>query len=167
MKPRNLVFLAAFALSAVGCAQSDTTPPANPTPTEVKKIDRAGLDKQFDSHKGKVVLVNFWATWCGPCVKELPSLIAMQEKYGPQGLQVLGLSIDEVPVTQVASFAQRNRMNYPVLVVGEDAMTKWGSFEAIPMTLLFDRNGKSVWAHEGYASRELFEKHIQAALAAK
>lgn len=167
MKPSNLFLLAALVATPLGCTQSDTIASASPLTVEVKKIDRAALDKHFDSLKGKVVLVNFWATWCGPCVKELPSLVAMQEKYGPQGLQVLGLSIDQIPPTQVAAFAGKKQINYPVLVVSEDAMTKWGSFEAIPMTLLFDRNGKSVWAHEGYASRELFEKQITAALAAK
>jgi thiol-disulfide isomerase/thioredoxin len=119
------------------------------------------LDKLISSLKGKVVLVNYWATWCGPCRLEIPGFIKLQNEYGPKGLQIVGLSIDTKSTEQVAKFVRDSHINYPVFVADQDAARKWGEFEAIPMTFLLDAQGKKIWQHEGFASADVFESQIK------
>lgn len=164
MKWKQFFLAGVTALVAIGCGAEQK--PATPAP-EVKQFNAAATGKYIDSLKGKVVVVNFWATWCGPCRMEIPGFVKLQDKYGPQGLQIVGLSIDEKPPDAVAAFAQKNGLNYPVHVVGPDTMKAWGNFEAIPMTFILDTNGKKVWEHEGYASAEEFEKQIKPLLPPK
>jgi len=166
MNIRPLLILSVVAATVLGCrdGQTDSTPaPA----VEVKQSSTAEVEKFIASQKGKVVLVNFWATWCPPCRMEIPGFIDLQSKYGAQGLQIVGLSIDDKPLKSVADFVAKSKMNYPIHIVGEDTMKAWGNFEAIPMTFLFDTKGKKVWEHEGFVDTKEFEKQITALLPKK
>src|ERR1051326_5334198 len=151
-------------LVAVGCGAEQKSAMSAP---EVKQFSATAAQKYIASLKGKVVVVNFWATWCGPCRMEIPGFVKLQDKYGPQGLQIVGLSMDEISPAKVAAFTQKSGINYPVHIVGNDTMKAWGDFEAIPMTFILDANGKRVWQHEGYASPDDFEKHIKSLLPPK
>ena len=133
----------------------------------VRKLSAAEVDQQIRSLKGKVVLINFWATWCPPCRMEIPGFVDLQGKYGPKGLQILGLSLDDKSPADVETFAQKNKMNYPVHIVGADTTRAWGNFEAIPQTFLLDAQGKKVWQHEGYAEPAEFEKQIKPLLSSR
>jgi thiol-disulfide isomerase/thioredoxin len=116
-----------------------------------------GTQFRLSDHKGKVVLLNFWATWCGPCRMEIPDLIALQEKYGPQGFIVVGLADEKDPdpksaLAMVQKFAADAKLNYPVLLLPEGVRNNFGGVAGLPTSFLIDRNGKVVYGMEGIPS---------------
>jgi thiol-disulfide isomerase/thioredoxin len=124
-------------------------------PIEGKTAD--GNQFRLSDHKGKVVLLNFWATWCGPCRMEIPDLIALQEKYGSQGFVVVGLADERDPdpesaLALVQQFATEGKINYSVLLLPEGVRDAFGGVAALPTTFLIDRNGKVVYAMQGIPS---------------
>jgi peroxiredoxin len=114
--------------------------------------------------RGKVLLVNFWATWCGPCRMEIPDLVALHERYRARGFAVVGLSTDEQGMAVVRPFAAENRINYPVLLTPPGLNAAFGGVPALPATFLVDRRGTIVFAHEGLASADLLIPEIEKAL---
>jgi len=128
---------------------------------EIKMLKKADVDAYLAGLKGKVVIVDFWATWCPPCRQEIPGFIELQKTYGGQGLVVVGLSLDDA-VEPVKEFYASNKMNYPVFVVGEDTTRAWGNIEAIPATFILDQAGQRVGEpHVGFAPKEEFESRIK------
>jgi peroxiredoxin len=129
--------------------------------------DMNGRDVRLSDYKGKVILLNFWATWCGPCKYEIPAFVEMQTKYKDQGFIVLGVSTDDPP-DKLRAFAQQYKMNYPVLegrdrtdLVDEAFGPMWG----IPVSFFIARNGTICKKHMGLASKEQLDKEIKALLA--
>jgi thiol-disulfide isomerase/thioredoxin len=124
-----------------------------------------GRDVRMASYKGKVLLVNFWATWCGPCRAETPALVDLQARYGGRGLQVLGISINDT-VEQLPPFAKEFRVNYPLLVGADhdELIQSYGATVAIPVTVLVGRNGKMCQRHMGMLDLEQVERQIKALL---
>ncbi|MEO8481855.1 MAG: TlpA disulfide reductase family protein [Acidobacteriota bacterium] len=110
--------------------------------------DVSGRPIDKSSWAGKVVLVNFWATWCGPCREEIPALVALQERYKDR-VVILGLSIDTRPAAEVAAFAQQYHINYPVAVVGDDVQQAFGGLPAVPSTFVVSPAGKMMQRHVG------------------
>jgi thiol-disulfide isomerase/thioredoxin len=112
-----------------------------------------GMDTSVEQHKGKVVLVNFWATWCDPCKAEIPWLIEFNEKYGPRGLVILGVAMDDEGKKVVAPFVMNHpfqvnghpeTMNYKI-VLGDDNITqKFGVFLGYPTSVLYSRDGRKI-----------------------
>jgi thiol-disulfide isomerase/thioredoxin len=111
-----------------------------------------------------VILLNFWATWCGPCREEIPSLVELQQNYGDQ-LVVLGVSIDD-PLSKLKPYATEMHMNYPVLVGKDrqDVQDAYGPLFGIPVSVFVDRDGRIWKRHSGIASKEQFEREIKALL---
>lgn len=150
----------------------NTDASARPVPTKAVQGQPApdwqlcGLDgkpiKLSDS-KGKVVVVNFWATWCPPCRKEIPTLIALQKEYRDRGVVVIGVSLDQGGAAAVQSFASRMGIAYPIATGNEDVQTSY-SVEAIPTTFIVDRAGNIVAQHQGDTGRASLEADIKAAL---
>lgn len=110
---------------------------------------------------GKVVILDFWATWCPPCRAELPSLIALQKKYGDQGLVIIGVSLDQKGPSVVIPFAREHGINFPLVMGDEAIMEAFGGIEAIPTTFVIDREGRLVSRHVGVTSQAEFEAEIE------
>jgi thiol-disulfide isomerase/thioredoxin len=108
---------------------------------------------------GKVIILDFWATWCPPCKAEIPGFIELQKKYGAKGLVVVGISLDEEGPSVVKQFMIRFGMNYPVVMGNLKTMQDFGG-KGLPTTFVIDRSGTIVSKHVGFASKETFEKEI-------
>ena len=129
-----------------------------------KLTDLAGHAVSSDQFKGKVLVVDFWATWCGPCVSEIPGYIELQKKYGADGLVIVGVSLDQNGPDHVKKFAGAKGMNYTI-VMGDDAVQEaFGGIEAIPTTFLIGRDGRIVHQKTGAMAHEEYEKLVLQAL---
>jgi peroxiredoxin len=119
-------------------------------------------------YKGKVIVLDFWATWCGPCKLEIPGFITMQKTYGAQGLQTIGISVDD-KLEDLKPYAAEYKMNYPVLQGRDhdDVQDAFGPILGIPTTVVIGRDGKVCRKHEGLTGRDSFEREIKALLAQK
>ena len=159
------------AVSEGGASGDEGSPDADdalakgkPAPLQFTMKDMNGIDVKLASFKGKVILLNFWATWCGPCRAEIPSLVDLQQQYGDQ-LVVLGVSIDD-PLNKLKPYATEMHMNYPVLVGKDrqDVQDAYGPLWGIPVSVFVDREGKVWKRHSGIASKDQFEREIKALL---
>jgi len=121
--------------------------------------DVNGKTVSLSDYKGKVVILDFWATWCPPCKREIPDFIELQKSYGSKGLQVVGIALDEPG--KVQAFAQQNGMNYPVLLGTDDIAIKYGGIQGIPTTFVIDKSGKIVNKFEGFRPKSVFEEEIK------
>jgi thiol-disulfide isomerase/thioredoxin len=125
-----------------------------------------GPELKLSSLRGKVVLLDFWATWCGPCRMEIPHFVDLQKEYGAKGLQIVGVSMDQQGEAVVVPFAKKWNVNYKMAIdsTGEVARA-YGGIRSIPTTILIGRDGKVITGYVGYNPREVFEKAIKEALA--
>jgi peroxiredoxin len=127
--------------------------------------DMHGAEVKLADFKGKVILLNYWATWCPPCKREIPDLIALQDQYRDKGLVVLGVSQDDDPET-LRGFASTWKMNYPILV-GRDKpelLEAQGALWGLPTSYLIGRDGTICTRHLGPAEKSTFEREIKALL---
>ncbi len=106
---------------------------------------------KFDlaTHRDKVVLLNLWATWCGPCRAEIPELEKMHAEYGPKGFEVIGVSLDEGGVETVKQFVDEQKMAYPIVLDPEGKLANVFQTSVLPTTALIDRKGRILWKHYG------------------
>jgi peroxiredoxin len=127
--------------------------------------DMNGADVKIADYKGKVILLNYWATWCGPCKVEIPVFVDLYARYKDQGLVILGVSQDDDPET-LRAFAKEWKMNYPVLVGRDhpDLIDAQGPIWGLPTSFLIARDGSICGKHMGPASKEQFEREIKALL---
>ncbi len=144
-------------------AAAPTLPVIGPAPAW-KLVALDGTVVGSEALKGKVVVVDFWATWCGPCVHEIPGYVAMQKKYAERGLVIVGLSIDRKGEAVVAPFAKRTRINYPLAIATPEVIAAFGELEAIPTTYLIDREGRIRHKKTGSMEAEDYEKLISSLL---
>ncbi len=100
------------------------------------------------SHRGQVVLVNYWATWCGPCREEMPGLSKLARQLAPQGLAVVGISLDQAPRAKVQAFVSAMQVPYPIAFPAPLSQTEWG-MTGIPATILIDRHGRVAKTYVG------------------
>ncbi len=114
-----------------------------------------------NDYQGKVVLVNFWATWCPPCRREIPSLIRLQEENRHKGFVVIGISMDKSAPDKVAAFVKKIGVNYPVALGNKEIATSFGALGTIPSSFLVDRNGMVVKKYPGYTTYEKMAKDIK------
>ncbi|HTZ19799.1 MAG TPA: TlpA disulfide reductase family protein [Opitutaceae bacterium] len=146
---------------AAGKPQGEPAAPAPPTAAPAWKL--RDLDGQFvDSaqFKGKVVVLDFWATWCPPCLSEIPGYIALQEKYGQNGLTFVGVSLDSEAPEAVKQFVAQHHMNYPVVLGDESITAAFGGVEAIPTTFIIDRQGIIRYRKVGAEKTADFEQRL-------
>jgi len=138
---------------------------AKPANMDFTLKDMDGRDVRLSDYAGKVVLLNFWATWCGPCKYEIPLFVELQSKYASQGVTFLGFSVDD-PVDKLVPFAKEYKINYPVLVgLGrEEVQDAFGPIWGVPVTIMISRDGKICKRHMGIGTKEQFEAEIKALL---
>lgn len=105
--------------------------------------------------EGKVAVIDFWATWCPPCIKEIPGYVELQEKYGDDGLVIVGISLDQQGPEVVQRFVERNGINYPIVMGDEAVAEAFGGVRSIPTTFLIDREGQI--RHQKVGAAELSE----------
>jgi peroxiredoxin len=127
--------------------------------------DVAGKEVALSEYKGKVILLDFWATWCAPCKVEIPGFVDFQNRYGKDGLQVVGISVDDT-VEQLTPFIKEYKMNYPVLQgLGRDEVAQaFGAVVALPHTVMISRDGKICAQLTGLTGHDVFESHIKGLL---
>jgi thiol-disulfide isomerase/thioredoxin len=123
--------------------------------------DLEGVSRSSEEWLGRVLVLNFWATWCPPCLREMPDFIEFQERHGEQGLQFVGIAIDSEK--EVADFAESIGVNYPILLGETDAIglsqALGNRFSGLPFSAIFDRNGKLVHAQAGELKQADLEQH--------
>lgn len=152
-----LLFFCLGGLSVILSAQQNMLGKKAPDWT-LKDIN--GKDVNLSDFRGKVVILDFWATWCPPCRREIPGFIELQQQYEKSGLVVVGISFDKA-VGTVKSFAQKLEINYP-LVMGKMELAKaYGGITSIPTTFILDRTGKIVKSFVGFHAKSEFEKEIK------
>jgi peroxiredoxin len=131
-----------------------------PTPAFSLKDANGEVVRPAD-YKGKVVLLDFWATWCGPCKIEIPWFIELEKQYKDQGFAVLGVSMDEDGWSAVKPYVQNMKMNYRVLLGNDDVSNAYGGLDSLPTTLLIDRQGRIASVHVGVSmGKEEFKNAI-------
>ncbi len=122
-----------------------------------------GKNLKLSDFRGKAVLLNFWATYCGPCKVEMPWFVELQKEYGPQGFQIVGVANDDASTEEIAKFAKEMGVNYPILI-GKDAVSDRYSVSVLPTSFFLDREGKLIAREFGLQSRSVFVDHIKQAM---
>lgn len=123
--------------------------------------DVSGVTVQLSDYRGKVVILNIWATWCPPCREEIPSLIQLQKKFNSKGLQIIGVSVDEDNSEKVvADFIRNFGINYPVTIDDGTVQEEYGPLSVIPTTYILDRSGYIRYYAPGYLEYEQLEEAV-------
>jgi len=161
-------------LVEVGDAQTALGPLIGRPAPQFSLEDLSGRRVSLADYKGKAVLINFWATWCGPCKVETPWLVDLRNQYAGKGFEILGVSTDDIDrgdakafgqeKQEISEFVQRMHMPYPVLIDGDSLSKPYGGLDAMPTSFFVDRSGKIVAATTGITSKDDIEVNIQKAL---
>lgn len=163
--PKPKVTADAPAPPAAGAAKAGglTLPKIGPAPSWQLQ-DLNGKTISSEDLKGKVVVVDFWATWCGPCRMEIPGYVEMVKKYGKDGFTVVGVSVDQAGPEVVKQFVQRVGVNYPVVMADEKVAMAFGGVEVLPTTFLIDRTGQIRDRKLGAEETAEYEKKVMSLL---
>jgi cytochrome c biogenesis protein CcmG/thiol:disulfide interchange protein DsbE len=157
------ITLCAILLCVAGlCSQTPPELVQKPAPTFIRN-DLSGQKIALEKYRGKVVLLNFWATWCAGCQVELPKFSAWQKKYSPQGFSVLAVSMDDT-VTPVRKTVRRLQLDFPVVMGDAQLGEEYGGLLGLPVTYLIDREGKIIAKFNGDSDLDDMERTIQSAL---
>jgi thiol-disulfide isomerase/thioredoxin len=144
-----------ISLSPPDPSQADVPAP------QVTLKDINGRTTRLSDYKGKVVLLNFWATWCVPCLKEMPDLIKWQQQYKGRGLQVIGITYPPEELAEVRKFTKSMKVNYPVVMGDEATKAKFDDGDVLPITVVIDRNGAIRGVIRGIIFPEEFDEKVK------
>lgn len=129
--------------------------------------DSTGEAVKLADKKGKVILLNFWATWCGPCKVEIPWFITFQQQYKDQNFEVLGVAFDDDGWTLVKPYIAEHKINYRIMLGNDNLDKAYGGIESLPTTFLIGRDGRIASHHKGLVSKSTYEQEIQRLLKAE
>jgi peroxiredoxin len=165
--PAHLL-LFAFLVASIAVSAAQSPPPArdllNKQAPDFTRQDLQGHTLHLKAFRGKVVLLNFWATWCAPCQMEMPVFSAWQRQYGPQGLAIIGISMDD-DAAAARRLVQRLKLDYPVAMGDARLGLRYGGVLGLPLTFLIDRNGVVRARFQGETDAKTIEKQVQGLLA--
>lgn len=116
---------------------------------------------KLSNYRGKVVIIDFWATWCPPCRKGIPDLIDIKKRYGSKGVEIIGISVDTDTKDDVIPFMKEKGINYPIVYGNQNVYMQYGGIRAIPTTFVIDKEGKIVASYEGLVPKITYENHIK------
>lgn len=133
-----------------------------PSTAMSQEIPKAGVQdfkNVIESNRGKVLIINFWATWCAPCVKEFPGLMNLRREFSEDDLTIVGISLD-YSLRPVENFVKLNKVNFPILL-DDESIAAMLSIKSIPRTLIYSRAGDKILDHLGFISEESFRHVVQ------
>lgn len=166
---KRLLLALVFCLFATGCNSelervkaAALKPPQkrNPAPDFTLK-DADGRTVKLSDYKGKVVLLNFWATWCGPCRLEIPWFMDFEQKFKDRGFAVIGVAMDDEGWEIVKPYIEKMKMNYRVVIGDEMTAVRYGGIDAMPSTFIIDKDGKIAAVHVGLVSKGSYQNDIE------
>lgn len=160
MKQTSLIIVAAIIALGLGIAARHFFPSAERTGISVlpefNLPDLSGRQHNISEWRGKVLVINFWATWCPPCLKEIPDFVALQAQYADKGLQFIGIALEDRE--PVAEYTAATQINYPILLGGDNGIALsqqlGNTVGAVPYTLVVDRKGQIIFRHPGELSKQ-------------
>jgi len=158
-KARPLAITLAICCLMAGAAQAATKMPAFTLPSV-----KDGTAVKSSAYQGQAMLINFFATWCPPCRKEIPDFIKLQKEYGPKGFIVIGISTDQGGAALVDKFAQKMEINYPVLLSDSKTPEAFGGILGIPTSFLVNKEGNVVKRYDGYVDHQTLVNDLSAIL---
>jgi peroxiredoxin len=123
--------------------------------------DISGVERKLSDFKNKVVIIDFWATWCPPCKAEIPHFIDLYSQYKDQGLEIIGISLDFGGEKILPAFINKNNINYTILLGGEEVSDLYGGIAAIPTTFIIDKDGYIRKKYIGYNEKAVFENDVK------
>lgn len=166
---------AAFLILLSSCTKSASTETAKRAAAESKHEDRkpapdftlkdaSGNEVKLSQYRGRAVLLNFWATWCGPCALEIPWFVDFQRDLQSKGLEVLGVSMDTEGWSVIKPFVASHKMNYRILLGDDSVGQLYGGVDSLPTSFIIDKNGKIAYVHVGLAGRNEYLHEIESVL---
>lgn len=165
---KRAIALAAVVLTAVAIMHlTSARAEAGLTAPDFVLKDLDGKTVRLSDYRGKAVVINFWATWCPPCRHEIPWFVDLQKQYGPHGLQIIGVSMDETGPAAVKKFADAMGVNYKVVMGDATVARSYGRVRVLPTTIYIDRAGNIVSTVPGLISKQEIEGIIQRLLSSK
>jgi cytochrome c biogenesis protein CcmG/thiol:disulfide interchange protein DsbE len=164
---RNTILGAGLAAVILATACSNDVRAANLKPEKQRKQapefelkDSMGKSVKLSDYRGKVVLLNFWATWCAPCKIEIPWFVEFEQKHKDQGFAVLGVSMDEEGWEIVKPYVDRSRINYRILLGNDQVAQLYGGVDSLPTSFLLDRQGRVAAVHVGLVGKDEYQNDI-------
>lgn len=173
MMLRSIAAAAVIAVALTGCSRQ-ASESAKVKPTDQRKLapdftlrDENGATLRLSDYHGKVVLLNFWATWCGPCQIEIPWFMSFENQYKNRDFAVLGISMDDDGWKSVKPYLEKKKLNYRVAIGTEEISTLYGGLDSLPTTFVLDRQGRIAATHVGLVSKSEYQNDILKLLDAK
>jgi len=164
------LILLLFVINNIGSEPEQGPYPPNYVPAAQSKTVAApdftlpttdGKQLKLSDYKGKVVILDFWATWCPPCRKGIPDLVDLKKRFSSKGVEIIGISVDQETKDEVVPFIKEYGINYPIVYGNMNVYQKYGGIRAIPTSFIIDKEGKIVASYEGLISKSVYESHIK------